>query len=249
MKATGYHPVPQMLPAQPNQSLIDGLTVLQALAVSTEPVGGRALARQLGLEATRVNRLLKTLAYLGMARQTPNRKYLPGPAMHVLSAQSLFGSGLIRRALPVLEALQETGKVVALGVLWRDHVSYLYHWEPGVSAASALGRMNLYPASQSSIGRMLLGWQEEEHVRALYADREIPLCPGGIEDLLKEVREARRQGYAYAVQNPQPLNSSLAVPVGSPPYAAIALGGAVYPEELDDTVVRLRKCAELIAGE
>src|SRR4051812_48324405 len=34
---------PLMLPAQPNQSLIDGLSVLQALAVSTEPVGGRAL--------------------------------------------------------------------------------------------------------------------------------------------------------------------------------------------------------------
>src|SRR5258706_11898625 len=113
-----------MLPAQPNQSLIDGLTVLQALAVSTEPVGGRALARELGLEATRVNRLLKTLAYLGMARQTPKRKYLPGPAMHVLSAQSLFGSGLIRRALPVLENLQQSGHVVALGVLWRGPVCY-----------------------------------------------------------------------------------------------------------------------------
>jgi DNA-binding IclR family transcriptional regulator len=240
-----------MLPAQPNQSLIDGLTVLQALAVSTEPVGGRALARQLGLEATRVNRLLKTLAYLGMARQTPNRKYLPGPAMHVLSAQSLFGSGLIRRALPELEKLQETGKVVALGVLWRDQVCYLYHWEPGETAASALGRMNLYPASQSSIGRMLLSWQEEAHVRGLYADREIPLYPGpnGIEELLKDLRRAREQGYAYAVQNPEPLNSSLAVPVGRVPYAGIAVGGAVYPEEIVEAVARLRKSADLIQGE
>jgi DNA-binding IclR family transcriptional regulator len=235
-----------MLPAQPNQSLIDGLTVLQALAVSTEPVGGRALARELGLEATRVNRLLKTLAYLGMARQTPNRKYLPGPAMHVLSAQSLFGSGLIRRALPVLENLQQSGHVVALGVLWRDQVCYLYHWDKGETSASALGRMNLYPASQSSIGRMLLAWQDEQHVRQLYADRAIPIYPGGIEDLLKDLREAREQGYAYAIQRPKPLNSSVAVPLGTPPYAAIALGGGVPAETLLESVAILRNAVEQI---
>jgi DNA-binding IclR family transcriptional regulator len=171
--------------------------------------------------------------------------------MHVLSAQSLFGSGLIRRALPELEKLQETGMVVALGVLWRDQVCYLYHWEPGETAASALGRMNLYPASQSSIGRMLLSWQEEAHVRGLYADREIPLYPGpnGIEELLKDLRRAREQGYAYAVQNPEPLNSSLAVPVGRVPYAGIAVGGAVYPEEIVEAVARLRNSADLIEGE
>ncbi len=235
-----------MLPAQPNQSLIDGLTVLQALAVSTEPVGGRALARELGLEATRVNRLLKTLAYLGMARQTPKRKYLPGPAMHVLSAQSLFGSGLIRRALPVLENLQQSGHVVALGVLWRDQVCYLYHWEPGETSANALGRLNLYPASQSSIGRMLLAWQDEQHVRDLYADRDIPLYPNGVADLLADLRTARAQGYAYAIQRPRPLNSSVAAPLGTPPYAAIALGGAVPAETLLESVAILRNAVEQI---
>jgi DNA-binding IclR family transcriptional regulator len=232
-----------MLPAQPNQSLIDGLTVLQALAVSTEPVGGRALARQLELEPTRVNRLLKTLAYLGMARQTPNRKYLPGPAMHVLSAQSLFGSGLIRRALPVLEGLQRYGHVVALGVLWRDQVCYLYHWVKGESTATALGRLNLYPASQSSIGRVLLAWQPEEHVRHLYEGRDIPLYPGGIDDLLPDLRTAREQAYAYAIQRPEPLNASVAIPLGEAPYAAIAFGGNVSPELVPDRVAALRAAA------
>src|SRR5258706_2251452 len=166
-----------------------------------------------------------------MARQAPNRKYLPGPAMHVLSAKSLFGSGLLRRALPVLERVQETGHVVALAVLWRDEFCYLYHWDKGETAASALGRMNLYPASQSSIGRMLLAWQDEQHVRHLYSDREIPIYPNGIEDLLKDLRVAKEQRYAYAVQRPHPLNSSVAVPLGMPPYAAIALGGHVRAAE------------------
>src|SRR5687767_1336816 len=124
------HPVAP--PAQPNQSLIDGLTVLQALAVAAGPVGGRALARELNLEPTRVNRLLKTLAFLGMAEQTSDRKYFPGPGMHILAARALYGSGLVTRAMPYLEQLvARYDRVVALGVLWRDQVSYLYHWQPG----------------------------------------------------------------------------------------------------------------------
>ena len=92
------HAMKPPLNAQPNQSLIDGIATLQALAMSPEPIGSRELARQLGIDSTKVNRLLKTLAYLGIARQTANRKYTAGPGMHVLAAQSLFASGLIRRA-------------------------------------------------------------------------------------------------------------------------------------------------------
>ena len=87
------------LNAQPNKSLIDGITTLQALATSPDPVGCRELARRLDIDPIKVNRLLKTLAYLGIARQTADRKYTAGPGMHVLAAQSLFASGLIRRAL------------------------------------------------------------------------------------------------------------------------------------------------------
>ncbi|RRQ95553.1 transcriptional regulator, partial [Enterococcus faecalis] len=95
--------------AQPNQSLIDGINTLQALASSPEPIGCRELARQLDSDPTKINRLLTTLAYLGIARQTANRKYTAGPGMHVLAAQSLFASGLIRRALPELEQLRRYG--------------------------------------------------------------------------------------------------------------------------------------------
>ncbi len=233
-------------PAQPNQSLIDGLTVLQALAVSQGPVGGRALARELNLEPTRVNRLLKTLAYLGMARQTPDRKYLPGPGMHVLAAQSLYGSGLVRRAIPVLERLAQFGRVVALGVLWRDQVSYLYHWEKGLLSVQAVGRLNVYPASMSSIGRVIMARLPESAVRELYAGRDIPLFPGGIEDLLHALRREREQGYAFVVQRPEPFSSSLAVPLGEPPFAGIALGGGVPPEKVAEYVVELKNAAREI---
>jgi DNA-binding IclR family transcriptional regulator len=61
-----------MFPAQPNRSLFDGLLVLRLLTAAAEPGGTRQLARDLGLEPTRVNRLAKTLAALGFLSQTPN---------------------------------------------------------------------------------------------------------------------------------------------------------------------------------
>ena len=125
------------------------------------------MARQLGLEPTRVNRLLKTLAHLGLAEQDAQRRYRPGPAIHVLAAQAMFGSGLLRRAMPVLEGLHALGCTVAMGVLWRDRVCYLYHGGPDTPAAEALGRVGLFPAAASGIGCALLAQQTADDVRAV----------------------------------------------------------------------------------
>ncbi|NUQ01597.1 MAG: helix-turn-helix domain-containing protein, partial [Armatimonadetes bacterium] len=180
-----------MLPAQPNQSLIDGLACLQALAGEARPLGVTELGRRLGLETTRVHRLLRTLAHLGLVRQNAARKYEVGPAIHVLSAQSMFASGLLRRALGPLEGLQTTGHAVALGVLWRDSVSYLYHREPGMNAAEALGRVGLFPADQSSIGLVLLAAQPDERLAGLWGGQQA-------EALLAELAETRAPAEARA---------------------------------------------------
>ncbi|RLA69960.1 MAG: transcriptional regulator, partial [Epsilonproteobacteria bacterium] len=64
------------LPAQPIKGLIEGMTVLQQVASVRKPVSTLELAVQLGMEKTRVNRILKTLAYAGMVHRTSNRRYL-----------------------------------------------------------------------------------------------------------------------------------------------------------------------------
>jgi DNA-binding IclR family transcriptional regulator len=143
--------------SQPNHGVLDGLLCLEALAVAGEGVGTRALARQLGLHPVRVNRLLKSLAEKGFARQDADRRYMPGPAFHVLAALATHGSGLLRRALPHLQALAVSqNATVALGVLWRDQVCYLYHGDARTPPAEALGRTQLHPAATSSIGVILM---------------------------------------------------------------------------------------------
>ncbi|WP_243042872.1 IclR family transcriptional regulator [Dyella sedimenti] len=232
--------------AQPNQSLIDGIVTLQALASAPEPVGCRELARQLGANTTRVNRLLKTLAYMGIVRQTSDRKYTPGPGMHVLAAQSLFASGLIRRALPVLEHLRRFGHTVAMGVLWNDSVSYLFHAPPGIEAARGLGRIGLLPATTSGIGIVLLSKLHDEDVRELYANREIPMFPEGVESLLATLALTREQGYARVHVADERDHHIVAVPVGNPVYAGIAMSGWIPESATAELVEALLSAAREI---
>jgi len=236
------------LNAQPNQSLIDGITTLQALATSPEPVGCRELARRLGADATKVNRLLKTLAYLGIARQTADRKYTAGPGMHVLAAQSLFASGLIRRALPALEALRRFGHTVALGVLWEDNVSYLFHAPPGIEASRGLGRIGLLPATTSGIGILLLSEYEDEDVRDLYRDRDIPMFPDGMDQLLAKLAEVRELGYARVHVADDRDHHIIAVSTGDPAHAGVALSGWIPEAATLPIVEALRAAATEIGG-
>ncbi len=231
---------------QLNQSLIDGIATLQELALSGKPVGCRELARRLDMEPTRVNRLLQTLDHIGIARKTPKRKYTSGPGMHVLSAQSLFASGLINKVVQPLETLRKYNLLVALGMLWRDHVSYLYHAAPGTDTVNALGQHGFYPASKGGVGMALLAERPESEIEALYENKEIDGYPGpdGIIILKHDLQAIKQQGYAF-VQTGEDTHT-LAIAVGKPAFCAIALSGWISKNSLNELIDALRDVANII---
>lgn len=227
------------LPAQPIKGLIDGLSVLQELSVSNEPLATRQVADKLQLEITRVNRLLKTLAYLGLALQVKSRKYTTGPGIHLLAAQTLNASGLLQNALPYLEKLQQHQMTVALGVLWNDQVSYLYHWQPEMTSLEAIGRM-VYPALDSSIGRMLLAYCEDEQVRQMLHAHD----PRQVNSLMQTLEGIRVNGHALVERTDE---KSLAVSVGRASQVGLALSGKMTDADLPQYLDILSKTAEQIA--
>ena len=233
-----------MLPAQPNQSVIDGLACLQHLAARGEALAGRELARELGLEYTRANRLLRTLAYLGLAEQDDKRRYRPGPAIHVLAAQAMFGSGLLRRAMPHLEDLRRFNCVVALGVLWQDQVCYLYHASPETPPGEAFGRVGLFPAHQSGIGCALLAAESDQQVRQRLrgvADRK------GVAVVLDRLKACRTTGVAVVPQDRAGRTLSYGVAIGSKPTAAIGLSGRLAKNRRDKAMQALQAAADAVA--
>lgn len=233
------------LPAQPNQSLIDGMAVLQALAMESRGIGSRELARQLGLEPTRTNRLLKTLAHLGLAEQGGDRRYRSGPGIHILAAQSLYASGLLRNAMGPLRSLVAPGHVVALGVRWRDQVCYLVHAGAGKDPETGLGGMGLYPVAESSVGRCLLAWAPASEVHELEEQGRL-VCMGSAAGVEKLLAQIRRNGFAEVSDGKARGHLSLAVPVASPPVAAIAVAGIFRKTEIPAQVDRLKRVAEMI---
>ena len=226
------------LPAQKINVLIDGIAVLQELAMSRDPASGKVIAEKLDLPQVRVNRILKTLAYLGLTHRNTSRRYSVGPGMHVLAAQSMSASGLLRRALPYLKQLRQSERTVALGVLWKDQVCYLFHNSGKNEFADGLSRMQLHPAFNSSIGLALLADLPVENI-----EQQTGCKPD--RQLIKKIRRIKKQGYA-SVQHQDHI--SLAVPIGEPAYAAIAVSDIKTREEEQRFLKLLRKYAEDISG-
>ena len=87
-----------MASAQPNQSILRGFLILQEVIVASTPLGSREVSRIVQIEHSTVNRVLGTLVQTGMLQQNTEKKYMPGPRIHVLSALSLTASRLIPSA-------------------------------------------------------------------------------------------------------------------------------------------------------
>lgn len=158
---------------------------------------------------------------------------------------SLFGSGLMRAALRPLESLgQALGPdlIIALGVLWRDQVAYLYHAPGGTDAADAIGRTGLYPATRSGIGLALLALKDAAAVRLLYADRPIPGYSSP-DTLVAELQRIGTRGYAQVTRGEADRTLAIALPDGS---AAIAVAGKSSSTETERLVGALRRAADAI---
>lgn len=195
----------------------------------------------MGMSPTRVNRLLGTLAHLGLLEQDANRKYRPGPALHILGAQSMIASRLLPAALPVLMRLRQGGLTVALGVLWEGRVCFLFHERPWQPVEEALFRHVLWPAQYSSLGIALLAAQPGEP-QLIEAEPGLPISVAPDQDIGELIAFARKHG--HAVLRHTNNHVSVGVTVGNPPVAGLAVAGNLIGEEfLPEIARRLHEAA------
>lgn len=222
--------------SQPNQSLIDGIRCLQYLVSSGRAIGCRELARLMGINTTRVNRLLMTMASIGLTMQDEQRRYLPGPGIHALAAQSIRGSALFSQALPLLERHAPKDIVVALGVLWEDQVIYIWHSAPGSQMTQALAGFHMLPAWQSVIGMALLAAESDEALMARFTSEQW-------QQLAPHIQQQREQG--HVIWHHDDGEVSIAQPLGAH-SAALAFAGMW---QADDALIRSRRDElQLLAG-
>lgn len=185
---------------------------MQWLATSERPIGSLEMARLMNVDRNRANRILKSLVIAGMAEQTTGRKFIVGRGFHVLAAQSMRASGILWAAAPVLESLHKLDCIVALGVLWKRSVAYLYYHHRGQSAARAIGTMFSFPALWSSIGRVLLAELEDEEIDRLYTGHKLEPFTD-LRALKTELAKVREQGYSSLQHDDLKLQFTMAYPV------------------------------------
>ncbi|RKF17908.1 hypothetical protein DBZ36_11695 [Alginatibacterium sediminis] len=179
--------------SQPNQSLIDGIRCFQELTTSETALGNKELAEKLNINVVKVNRLLRTLKSVGMAEQNAQKKYLPGPAVHLLAAQSFHSSALLKAATHVALNTNYDDRTLAVGVLWNDSVVYMYHAVAGQSPAEGLGGFNIFDVYNSSIGQVLLAQCDDDEIvrRISHWDEERKTT------IKQRIRDIRENGFVH----------------------------------------------------
>lgn len=152
---------------------MDGIRCLQEISKQDKPLGCREMARMMNLDPARVNRLLMTLEEEGILIKNSKKKYLPGPGIYVLSAQSLQHSNLINQIFKAIESLPPKKYSLAFGFLWQTYITYLFHGRPGSGLSSGMKKTNAYYALESSIGRILLANKTMQELKETFGAEEL----------------------------------------------------------------------------
>ncbi|MBC7375294.1 MAG: IclR family transcriptional regulator [Frankiales bacterium] len=234
------------------QSVDRALLLLELLAQAGGRLPITELAQRSDLSLATAHRLLASLSVRGYVRQDADRRYALGTALLPLgdAATRLLSSW----AIPFLAQLAEQcGETANLAVLEDDHVIYVAQ-APGrhrMRMFTEVGRRVL-PHS-TAVGKVLLAWQDDEHVRRVLTRLGLPVrTPNTLTTLAAfraELALVRERGWAVDDEEEEPGVRCIAVPVGPGPAALVAVSVSAPASRLQagqPDVVAALQCA---AGE
>jgi IclR family pca regulon transcriptional regulator len=186
------------------QSLERGLAVLAALGASTHALTLSETAAATRLSRAAARRLLLTLVHLGYARQE-GRQFALTSRVLGLGSGYLGSLGLPEIARAPMERLAaRVHESCSMGVLEGAEVVYVQRVAVTKVMAVALGVGARLPAWCTSMGRVMLGGLEDAALESLLGTQALrQITPHTCTDrgeLLRRIRQARADGYAYVEQ-------------------------------------------------
>lgn len=221
-----------------NNTLHNGLVLLQKLASTAEPFTISGLAEVLDLPKSHVHRLLQSLVQDGWVVQQPDRRYRIGLKPLELSSALLSNLPLRRAAVPALRTVVEaTGYDAIVTQLADDSALIIAAEYPRgvvVDAAMAVGRRLLLHVT--ACGKVLAGALPEAEQDALLA--RLPL-PAHSPNTLTTVDAVRAEWTRTRLANRGVTRgegnlaiASLAVPVRDREQRVVGALGIPFPVEL-----------------
>jgi DNA-binding IclR family transcriptional regulator len=238
-------------------SVTNALRILDSLAQDTS-LRVVDVARQLGVADSTAHRLLTALRERGYVIQRPgSAQYEPGPAALRLARRFNTERTLERIAMPHLVALgREVNETVNLQVLVGHEVLFIATVEDSHQLRVAMRAGTRAPSHANAGGKYLLAQLPDDEVRRLLDGRLDPLTTHTVttvDQLLTQLREVRRMG--YALNTGETDEGVRAVAVGVPDFDGTTLAALTMaapsmrlPSSRIRTVLpHLRRCAEAIA--
>jgi len=214
-----------------NSTFVNGLALLETLALAERARGVTELAGTLGLAKSQVHRLLQTLAERGYVRQDPeNGRY--GCTLKLWEYGALVADRIdVRRiARAHLEALADrTSETVHMSVLDGTDALYIDKIDSPqpVRAYSRLG--GRAPAYCVATGKALLAYAPAELIAQLSPQPHTPRTLTRLDDIRRELERVREQGYALNRGEWQESVGGLGVPIFGPNRRAVAAVGISGP--------------------
>ena len=194
------------LETPPVQSVERALSLLEAVAVSAEPVPLAQLTQVLGIDPSSVFRLANTLKRRGFLANPNGRKhYVLGPAVWRLSREYDWSRMLISICRESVKALaMRTGETAHLAVREGRQVFFIDHHacgDQGVIVAGQTGK--LMPLHCTAHGKALLADFGLEELQALFGatplERYTARTTVSLPELAKLCARARADGYAMSL--------------------------------------------------
>lgn len=244
------------------EALAKGLALLEAFDAAHPEMTLSELARRIDASPAAVRRSLITLQALGYVGQSGKRFHLQ-PKVMGLGSSFYFSARLDELMLPELRHLVETfGDASSVATLDEHDVIYIaHHSRQRARRASAVVGAR-YPAHATSMGRVLLAGLDDDKLDAYFATVEpqalTKLTVTSVDELRGIIEQARRDGYATAVDQLDYGITALAVPVrdaagntlaalNSSGYTGLVTPQQMVAERLQDLRISASRIAEAIA--
>lgn len=201
------------------------------------------LSEHLDLPKSTLHRFLRSLQAHGILQQDEaSKQWRLGYRLFVWGSLAERSTALLDIARPVMRDLSaETGETALLTVYHAEEVFCVEKVESSYSVRLALDVGTRHPPHAGASSKILMAYLPEEEIEAIIGDQGLgKVCANTITDgdeLRRELRKIREQGYAQSVEETDPGAWGVATPIrdwDGQVVAAIGIAGPTsrHGEEL-----------------
>jgi len=198
-------------------TLLKAFDILGCFENDAQEVGIKEIANQIGMPQSSVYRIIQSLEFVGLIFQDrETKKYRIGTKLIELSRKCDSLNRYFNIATHHMELLgQETHETVNLAVSSCDKIVYIHKVEsPHVLRPNFVLNAS-YSSCTTALGKVLLAELSEMSLQWVYenntADIQVPFP-----EFLSEIRQVKRDGFAYDDQMFSPGLRCVAAPIRGP---------------------------------